>query len=295
MAIDYQQWLLDRARQIQAAGGDPTAVMQPVAGASPYPGFGIAPTPVTTQPANQVGGYDMATLFGQAPQVTARMPAYQPAPAPNQQQALLAAQQGGQTASSPTGFGLPPQGYSASPVANQQYAQYGQMGAASGALGGQYGGLAQTNGQRPAGTAAGAWSSSPTANSPSVPRIAAARTPDQYGSQPAYGARIQGQGVPGGAVQPQGFQNRSTTATPGGTMTGSTGVGTAPQTLQAYGAALPAPNKIVARNFTRLDPDTQDFLRSGYRATGYSDNQINQAVKQGLPQFKTPQQSGQVR
>jgi hypothetical protein len=299
MAVDYSQWLQQRAAQLQAAGGNVNALMpqQTTTPDQVAPGFGIAGQ--MQQPPPQMY-WDETT--GQWMPRTAPPPGTPlagPQLANVQQQPRLPMppppQLGGQSPGSPTGFGLPPQGWSASPAANQQFGQYGPMGAAAGQQGGQFGYLSQTNGQRPAGTAAGPWSSSPVASAPSVPRIAAARTTQQVQQQqqPASGARIQGQGVQ--AAQPTRNVNTATSATPGGINLGPTGVGTAPQTLQAYGAALPTPNKIVARNFTRLDPDTQDFLRSGYRAQGYSDNQVNQAVKQGLPQFKVPGTSGTFR
>jgi hypothetical protein len=299
MALDYNQWLAWQAQQVQNAGGTAPLYPQPVTTpAQVTPGFGIAGTtgqPVADaaqpqQPANMV--FDQAT--GQwIPRPAPPVGAPQPGPMLAQQQTPLTpqqaqqrAQQGGQTPSSPTGFGLPPAGWRQSPAANQQYAQFGQMGAAAGQQGGQYGYLGATNSQLPAGTAAGAWSSSPQ---PAARGVAApARvTPSIVGQRTAA--------QPLAAATPVRYGATATPAAPTALNPGSTGVGTAPQTLQAYGAAMPTPNKIVGRNFTKLDPDTQDFLRSGYRAQGYSDNQVNQAVKQGLPQFKLPGGTGTVR
>jgi hypothetical protein len=280
VSISYADWLAFQAQRVQQAGGTAPLYPQPTTTAQQVtPGFGIAAPTDVAQPA------PAPTNYGITPLTQVQFAAL----TPEQQQAYRAqvsaarlqqAQQGGQTPSSPTGFGLPPAGWAQSPAANQQYAQYGQLGAAAGQQGGQYGYLGGTNSQLPAGTAAGAWSSSPQ---PSARGIAAP-------------ARIKGVTPPAAPQAQQRAAAPSAVAQAAtGPALGPTGTGTAPQTLQAYGAALPTPNKIVARNFMKLDPDTQDFLRSGYRATGYSDNQINQAVKQGLPQFGTPGRSGTVR
>lgn len=43
---------------------------------------------------------------------------------------------------------------------------------------------------------------------------------------------------------------------------------------QASLAALPNPNQINMRNWLKLNPDTQNFIMSGYNAKGYSNNDI---------------------
>jgi hypothetical protein len=59
-------------------------------------------------------------------------------------------------------------------------------------------------------------------------------------------------------------------------------------TKQDYMQALPTPNKIVARNWLDLDPDTQQFLLGTYEDKGYSANDVLDAVKKTLPGFQAP-------
>lgn len=58
---------------------------------------------------------------------------------------------------------------------------------------------------------------------------------------------------------------------------------------QQYAAALPAPNKIVGRNFAQLSPDTQALTVAGYESLGYSPEDTIATIQAGLPQFKAPQ------
>lgn len=69
--------------------------------------------------------------------------------------------------------------------------------------------------------------------------------------------------------------------------------GTGGATTADYVNGLPAPNKIVSRNFNALDPDTQQFLLGAYRQAGYSNNDVTNAVKQTLPTFTAPS-AGQI-
>lgn len=56
-----------------------------------------------------------------------------------------------------------------------------------------------------------------------------------------------------------------------------------PEFLGRTIGALPAPNKIVSRNWMRLDPSSQGFFRSAYEAQGYDPAYIDWMVQQGLP------------
>lgn len=77
----------------------------------------------------------------------------------------------------------------------------------------------------------------------------------------------------------------------GGTLAGTNGAG-APSTMDsgtaAYLNALPAPNKINARNFYNLDPDSQKFILSAYGAAGYSPSSVLNTTEKLLPTFKAP-------
>lgn len=59
-------------------------------------------------------------------------------------------------------------------------------------------------------------------------------------------------------------------------------------TPQDYLNALPAPNKINARNFLRLAPSGQEFSLGAYEAAGYDPGDVLHSIKQTLPQFRAP-------
>lgn len=62
--------------------------------------------------------------------------------------------------------------------------------------------------------------------------------------------------------------------------------------MQASQAALPAANKVVARNFLEQDPTTQQFDLSGLSANnGLSMDDNAAIIKQGLPSFTAPRGS----
>lgn len=65
--------------------------------------------------------------------------------------------------------------------------------------------------------------------------------------------------------------------------------------VESYMSALPAPNQIHGRNFSRLPRDTQDFVRSAYESKGYSANDVDDYILKGLPQFRVPGGPGRVR
>jgi hypothetical protein len=52
---------------------------------------------------------------------------------------------------------------------------------------------------------------------------------------------------------------------------------------QQYLDSLPDLNKLVGRNFLRLDPDSRDFMLSGYEAKSYSEPQVLNSVLKQLP------------
>ncbi len=94
------------------------------------------------------------------------------------------------------------------------------------------------------------------------------------------------------APQPSAV-NPGTASTPGtavATPGGLTAPGTLPggATTADYVAGLPAPNKIVSRNFNALDPDTQKFLLAAYQQAGYSANDVTNTIAKTQPQFTAP-------
>lgn len=112
-------------------------------------------------------------------------------------------------------------------------------------------------------------------------------------NQVSAGTNMPGFAGSGGSSKPvyssgalQAVQN------PDGTYSVPTNATGAPSTVDggtaAYLNALPAPNKINAPNFLKLDPDTQKFLLSAYGAAGYSPTSIGNSLKATLPSFKAP-------
>ena len=70
---------------------------------------------------------------------------------------------------------------------------------------------------------------------------------------------------------------------------GATAAPSTPTTsVDAYTQALVAPNKIVGREYVKLPGATQQFLLGGYEAGGHSGDDVEYAIKQGLPQFRAP-------
>jgi hypothetical protein len=63
----------------------------------------------------------------------------------------------------------------------------------------------------------------------------------------------------------------------------------APVNTQAYVKALPAPNKIVGREFFGLPQDTQEFMLSAYEEAGYSPTQVVEGARRAsMPKFAAP-------
>jgi hypothetical protein len=58
--------------------------------------------------------------------------------------------------------------------------------------------------------------------------------------------------------------------------------------INAYSNALVSPNKIVGRNWNQLGTDDKEFLTGAYETSGRSANDLNDAIKRGMPQFKAP-------
>lgn len=78
-----------------------------------------------------------------------------------------------------------------------------------------------------------------------------------------------------------------------GVLAAQTGGSSGGATTADYVNGLPAPNKIVSRDFNALDPDTQKFLLAAYQQAGYSANDVTNAVSKTLPQFAAPS-AGQI-
>ncbi len=83
--------------------------------------------------------------------------------------------------------------------------------------------------------------------------------------------------------------NAGTSLVPGQQVT-APGAGALPggATTADYVNGLPAPNKIVSRNFNALDPDTQKFLLAAYQQAGYSANDVTNTIAKTQPQFTAP-------
>lgn len=57
---------------------------------------------------------------------------------------------------------------------------------------------------------------------------------------------------------------------------------------QAFKAGLPAPGKIVGRQFAALSPATQQLTVAGYEDMGYNADDVLNTIRAGLPQFSAP-------
>lgn len=75
---------------------------------------------------------------------------------------------------------------------------------------------------------------------------------------------------------------------PGAAQGPALGPGQTISSPQAYAAALPAPNKLSARNWMGLGQDTQQFMLGAYEQKGYSANDVNDTLRRLLPQFRAP-------
>lgn len=91
----------------------------------------------------------------------------------------------------------------------------------------------------------------------------------------------------GSLINGTGLVNRTIDATQGANGTYSVPSGGGATTAD-YVNGLPAPNKINSTNWMQLDPDTQQFLLGAYRQAGYSDNDVQNSIKQTLPKFTAP-------
>lgn len=108
----------------------------------------------------------------------------------------------------------------------------------------------------------------------------AMQAPGFGSSPPSSGATASGAGT---SMNPPGYGY-------GGYGGGLGGYGRAPYSTSssAYARALPNLNQINARNWMQLPTSTQQFLTSAYGAAGYSPQDVQEAVKNNLPQFKAP-------
>lgn len=66
------------------------------------------------------------------------------------------------------------------------------------------------------------------------------------------------------------------------------------QSLDAYRAALPAPNQIVARNWMRLPNSSREFLLGTYEALGYDPGDVEETIQRTAPTWRVPRY-GMVR
>lgn len=100
---------------------------------------------------------------------------------------------------------------------------------------------------------------------------------------------------PGGArAAVPASTNPAAYATPSGVPpTGGTAFAITDQ--NAYANALPAPNKIVSRNWLTLPRDTQDFLKGAYESMGWSANDLEDSIARTLPQFRAPTTIGAIK
>lgn len=121
-----------------------------------------------------------------------------------------------------------------------------------------------------------------------TPQPAGSATSATQGQQAQMQPQAQSQGQVPVQQQAQAVAGTQTTYTAPGFNPNDPNAGTAGHNLGAYLDALPAPNRIVGREWLKLPGDSQEFLLGAYEQAGYSGNDVSDYIKRGLPQFRAP-------